>query len=95
MTHWIDVVHWYMNVEAPRRRGGHRAQLQHQDLGGARHGQRDARVPKNFMAAYLGTYVSRVDDGGLEFRGEQGTLKIDRRAAGVLSRRCRRTRRAR
>jgi predicted dehydrogenase len=34
--------------------------------------------PKNFMAAYLGTYVSKVDDGGLEFRGELGTLKIDR-----------------
>ena len=34
--------------------------------------------PKNFMAAYLGTYVSRVDDGGLEFRGDLGTLKIDR-----------------
>ena len=34
--------------------------------------------PKNFMAAYLGTYVSRVDDGGLEFRGDRGTLKIDR-----------------
>ena len=30
------------------------------------------------MAAYLGTYVSKVDDGGLEFRGERGTLKIDR-----------------
>ena len=30
------------------------------------------------MTAYLGTYVSRVDDGGLEFRGERGTLKIDR-----------------
>jgi hypothetical protein len=30
------------------------------------------------MAAYLGTYVSRVDDGGLEFRGDKGTLKIDR-----------------
>jgi hypothetical protein len=34
--------------------------------------------PKKFMAAYLGTYVSRVDDGGLEFRGERGTLKVDR-----------------
>jgi hypothetical protein len=30
------------------------------------------------MAVYLGTYVSRVDDGGLEFRGDKGTLKIDR-----------------
>ena len=34
--------------------------------------------PRDFMAAYLGTYVSRVDDGGLEFRGDRGTLKIDR-----------------
>ena len=34
--------------------------------------------PKNFMAVYLGTYVSKVDDGGLEFRGDRGTLKIDR-----------------
>ena len=34
--------------------------------------------PQDFMAAYLGTYVSRVDDGGLEFRGERGTLKVDR-----------------
>jgi predicted dehydrogenase len=39
--------------------------------------------PKNFMAAYLGTYVSRVDDGGLEFRGEKGTLKIDRARLAV------------
>jgi predicted dehydrogenase len=34
--------------------------------------------PKNFMASYVGTYVSKVDDGGLEFRGDLGTLKIDR-----------------
>ena len=31
------------------------------------------------MSVYLQTYVSRVDDGGLEFRGDRGTLKIDRR----------------
>jgi hypothetical protein len=30
------------------------------------------------MSVYLGTYVSKVDDGGLEFRGDRGTLKIDR-----------------
>ena len=51
--------------------------------------------PKHFMAAYLGTYVSRVDDGGLEFRGDLGTLKIDRSAAGLLPRRRHRTCRAR
>ena len=35
------------------------------------------------MAVYLGTYVSRVDDGGLEFRGERGTLKVDRSRLAV------------
>ncbi len=77
MTHWIDVVQWYMNVEAP--------------LAAATTGRNynitlweapdtvnvTLEFPK-FMAAYLGTYVSRVDDGGLEFRGERGTLKVDR-----------------
>jgi predicted dehydrogenase len=36
------------------------------------------QFPKNFIANYLQTYVSRVDDGGLEFRGDKGTLRIDR-----------------
>ena len=40
--------------------------------------------PKSFMTAYLGTYISRVDDGGLEFRGDRGTLKIDRARLAVL-----------
>jgi predicted dehydrogenase len=31
-----------------------------------------------FVASYVGTFLSRVDDGGLEFRGDLGTLKIDR-----------------
>jgi len=39
--------------------------------------------PNKFMTAYLGTYVSRVDDGGLEFRGERATLKIDRARLAV------------
>jgi predicted dehydrogenase len=34
--------------------------------------------PKPFLASYVGTFLSRVDDGGLEFRGDKGTLKIDR-----------------
>ena len=78
MTHWIDVVHWYMDVDAP--------------LTAAATGRNynltlweapdtvtvTLEFPKNFMTAYLGAYVSRVDDGGLEFRGDRGTLKIDR-----------------
>ena len=57
---------------------GHGPQLQHQAVGSARHRSTTLEFPKNFICAYLGTYVSRVDDGGLEFRGDRGTLKIDR-----------------
>jgi predicted dehydrogenase len=78
MTHWIDVVHWYMDVDAPASavatgRNYNIKLWEAPDTVNA-----TMEFPKNFMAVYLGTYVSKVDDGGLEFRGELGTLKIDR-----------------
>ena len=78
MTHWIDVVHWYMDVEAPLSAAatGHNYNIKLWEAPDTVTATLD--FPKNFMTAYLGTYVSRVDDGGLEFRGDRGTLKIDR-----------------
>jgi predicted dehydrogenase len=78
MTHWIDVVHWYMDVEAPLTAAaiGHNYNIKLWEAPDTVNATLE--FPKNFMAAYLGTYVSRVDDGGLEFRGDRGTLKIDR-----------------
>jgi predicted dehydrogenase len=78
MTHWIDVVHWYMNVEAPLSAvtTGRSYSLKLWEAPDTVN--TTLEFPKNFITAYLGTYVSRVDDGGLEFRGDRGTLKIDR-----------------
>ena len=78
MTHWIDVVHWYMDVDAPLTAAatGRNYNLELWEAPDTM--TVTLEFPKNFMAAYLGTYVSRVDDGGLEFRGDRGTLKIDR-----------------
>jgi predicted dehydrogenase len=78
MTHWIDVVHWYMDVEAPLSAAatGHNYNLKIWEAPDTVNATID--FPKGFMATYQGTYVSRVDDGGLEFRGDRGTLKIDR-----------------
>ncbi len=78
MTHWIDVVHWYMDVDAPLSAvtTGHNYNIKLWEAPDTVN--TTIEFPKNFMAAYLGTYVSRVDDGGLEFRGEKGTLKVDR-----------------
>lgn len=36
-----------------------------------------------FQVAHLGSYGSRVDDGGLEFRGTDAVLKIDRNRLAV------------
>jgi predicted dehydrogenase len=78
MTHWIDVVHWYMDVAAPLTAAatGRNYNLKLWEAPDTM--TVTLEFPKNFIAAYLGTYVSRVDDGGLEFRGDRGTLKIDR-----------------
>jgi len=78
MTHWIDVVHWYMDVDAPLSASatGRNYSLKLWEAPDTVNAT--IEFPKKFMAAYLGTYVSKVDDGGLEFRGDRGTLKIDR-----------------
>jgi predicted dehydrogenase len=83
MTHWIDVVHWYMDVDAPLSASaiGHNYNIKLWEAPDTV--TATLEFPKNFMASYVGTYVSKVDDGGLEFRGELGTLKIDRTRLAV------------
>ena len=34
--------------------------------------------PKNYSVVYDGTMTSKIDDGGIEFRGTKGTMKINR-----------------
>jgi len=41
--------------------------------------------PKDFMVTHTGTYASSIDDGGLEFRGDRATLKVDRERLAVYS----------
>jgi predicted dehydrogenase len=76
-THWIDVVHWAMKIDQPKTAQmiGDKYffdQLQCPDTLEAafRYG--------DFQVGYEGTMVSSIDDGGLEFRGTTGTLKLDR-----------------
>ena len=78
MTHWIDVVHWYMNVDAPLTAATTARNYNIKLWEAPDTVNTTLEFPRDFMVAYLGTYVSRVDDGGLEFRGDRGTLKIDR-----------------
>jgi len=78
MTHWIDVVHWYMNVEAPLSAYSSGKNYLMKMWEAPDTVTTILEFPKDFTCSYLGTYSSKVDDGGLEFRGDLGTLKIDR-----------------
>jgi predicted dehydrogenase len=76
-THWVDVAHWAMQKDEPSlvmAMGDKYVfdRWQCPDTVQAGH-----RYP-GFEVGYEGTMCSSFDDGGLEFRGTQGTLKIDR-----------------
>jgi len=76
-THWIDVVHWATKSDQP-----HAAQMLadkyfFQEWECPDTIQAAFRYP-DFDVSYQGMMASSIDDGGLEFRGTEATLKIDR-----------------
>jgi len=76
-THWIDVAQWAMKSDLPSAGfmlGDKRIFEQWQCPDTI---QAAFRYP-NFDVVYEGMMSSSIDDGGLEFRGTEATLKIDR-----------------
>lgn len=76
-AHWIDVVHWAMKQDTPSMA----------TMIGDRYIQTQWECPDTIQAAfrypdfdvvYEGMMSSSIDDGGLEFRGSEGTLKLTR-----------------
>ena len=76
-THWIDVVHWAMKADTPRQVHmlGDKYVFEKWDCPDTV--QAIFRYP-SFDVVYEGMMASSIDDGGLEFRGTEGTLKINR-----------------
>jgi len=77
LTHWIDVIQWYMGQPAPKTAVStgavYRMNWQAPDTLTAAY-----EYPGDFMVTFTGAINSSVDDGGIEFRGSEATLKIDR-----------------
>lgn len=76
-THWIDVAQWAMKTDTPQRVNSMGEKfffdkLQCPDTVQA------MLLYNGFQVGYEGTMVSSIDDGGLEFRGTEATLKITR-----------------
>src|SRR5580704_17206187 len=76
-THWIDVVHWAMKSDEPRVAYllGDKDLFEQWDCPDTV--QAALRYP-GFDVVYEGMMGSSIDDGGLEFRGLDGTIKLTR-----------------
>jgi predicted dehydrogenase len=76
-THWIDVVHWAMKSDTPSTAFmlGDKRVYQQWDCPDTI--QAAFRYPE-FDVVYEGMMASSIDDGGLEFRGTEATLKLNR-----------------
>jgi predicted dehydrogenase len=82
LTHWIDVIQWYMGQPAPKTATTTAAtylfKWEAPDAVSAAF-----EFPGDFLVAFSGAYNHSIDDGGIEFRGSQATLKIDREHLAV------------
>ncbi|HEY1467874.1 MAG TPA: Gfo/Idh/MocA family oxidoreductase [Candidatus Acidoferrum sp.] len=76
-SHWIDVVHWAMKSDQPRQAQmlGDRFMFEQWECPDTV--QAALRYP-GFDVVYEGMMASSIDDGGLEFRGTEATLKLNR-----------------
>lgn len=78
MTHWIDVIMWFMKSPV----------LQSVQASGATHVLHDLQCPdtvncciqfpNNYTAIYYGTMNGSLEGGGIIFRGSQATMKLTR-----------------
>ncbi len=76
-THWIDVVQWATKTVQPNLAQIVSDKYVFEQWQCPDTVQAGFRYP-GFTVGYEGTMVSSIDDGGLEFRGTDGTIKLTR-----------------
>ena len=81
-SHWIDVVHWAMKSDQPREAHMLADKYVFEQWDCPDTIQAAFRYP-GFDVVYDGMMNSSIDDGGLEFRGTEATLKINRSGFSV------------
>jgi predicted dehydrogenase len=82
LPHWIDVVHWAMKQDQPSTAMMLGDQYIHEQWECPDTVQTALRYP-GFDVVYEGMMSSSIDDGGIEFRGTEATLKINRSGFAV------------
>jgi predicted dehydrogenase len=86
-THWIDVVQWAMQSDTPSAAQMLADKYYFDAWDCPDTIQASFRYPgpngKGFDVAYSGMMASSIDDGGIEFRGTDATLKLTRSGMSV------------
>ena len=81
-THWIDVVQWAMKSDQPSAAQMLGDKYIYEAWDCPDTVQAAFRYP-GFDVVYEGMMSSSIDDGGIEFRGTEATLKINRGGFGI------------
>jgi predicted dehydrogenase len=82
LTHWIDVIHWYMGQSAPTA-ATTTGKLYNQPWLCPDTITAAYEYPGDFSVTFTGALNTGIDDGAIEFRGTKATLKIDRTRLAV------------
>lgn len=82
LTHWIDVIQWYVGEAAPKT-AVTAGDLYLMDWQCPDTITTAYEYPGKFAVTFTGALSGGVDDGGIEFRGTEATLKIDRTRLAV------------
>lgn len=77
-SHWIETVHWVMDDHIPTEVRGQGANLQVPWFEAPDTVSLASLYPKGFQVSYLSTMITRMEDGGILFRGTDGSLRVTR-----------------
>jgi len=78
MTHWIDVVQWYMQSPLPSSVTASGSTHVLHDLQCPDTVNASIEFPQNYTAIYNGTLVNSLEDGGIVLRGSNGIMQLTR-----------------
>jgi predicted dehydrogenase len=77
-SHWIDSVHWVMDDSVPVEVRGQGSKFNVDWFETPDTVSLALLYPKKFQVSYVSTMVTKMEDGGIIFRGTEGSLKLTR-----------------
>jgi predicted dehydrogenase len=77
-SHWVDSVHWIMGDSVPSEVRGQGSRFQVDWFETPDTVNAAWIYPKKFQVSYDSTMVTKMEDGGILFRGTEGSLRLTR-----------------